>query len=497
MFAHKYLMKVVASLIFSVSSFISLIFMTRYVGEAYGMMMWGMALVATFNSALDIGFRTATIKMVSGGEDLNKCVSTYLAIRIGISAATAFLVLLTSLIMSVVGEDVYPSEFWAVAGVFIVYYILDNFHSVMAATFIGRMEAGKESIVLTAEYLTRSAALIVLAVFGASAVLLSFGYLIGGAFAVTTAFILFRRIKVKLVRPAFFKEYALFVTPLAIPLILSSVVAYIDKVMIGAFYGEIEVGYYAAAAGIIYSLVSLGTVMNGLLLSHMTKLNVEGKKREARDTLWAAQRYLAMLMLPATVFLLIFGNEAAVALFKDGFAASGPILSVLAFTIYLKILSGMFSQVLFSMGHTKSYGRSTIAHTVLILLLFVILIPGQFFSILSGGVGAATAVVVGKLLFVILLILSIKRLGASSLYPRIYLHIITALVVMVMLYCVKILFEPSGLVPLILLAMLSVVIYATVLMLIKEITKKDIAFIRDTLNPKNLYDDFISEIRRE
>lgn len=496
MFAHKYVMRVSASLVFFASSFISVAIMARYVGEAYGMMMWGMAFVAILNNALDLGFYSANIKKISEGKDLNKCVSTYLAISIAVSTITVCLVLVSFLAIGLLGDSL-PTEFWAVAAVFVGYFILNNMNLVVRGTFTGRMEGGKESIILTTEYLVRSAILIILAVLGTSAVVLSLGYVIGSACALLVALTLFRPLKVKLTRPAFFKEYSTFIVPLAVPMVLFAIIAYLDRMMIGVFYDELEVAFYAAAMGIVYAFVTIGVVMNGLLLSHMSKLDAKEKKDEARNTLWAAQKYLAVLMLPATVFLFIFGNETSVALFSDGFAASGPIMSVLALYIFLAVLAGLFSQVLLSMNRTVRYGRVATVHAIATILLFLILIPGSLFGSMAAGTGAALSLVLGNLLFVLLLIASIRRIGAPGIYPRLFIHVAAALVLAGLLYLVKIYLEPSGLISLALLSLVSITVYVIVLAAVKEISKKDVHFIRDAMSPKNLYEDLMDEIKNE
>jgi O-antigen/teichoic acid export membrane protein len=496
LFARKFVIRVVSSIIFAASSFISLIFMTRYVGEAYGMMMWGMSLVALFNTVLEVGFHPANIKMISEGKDLNKCVSTYLAIRIALSVGIVCMVLFTALVMNYLNSG-FPREFWIVSGVFVLYFAVDNVLMVLRGTFIGHMDAGKETLALTATYLVRAASLIAFSLIGASAVVLSMGYVIGTLFALIIAYILFRPLKVRLVRPAFFREYWVFVAPLVIPMALIAVIGYIDKVMIGAFYGEFEVGIYTAAYGVVFALLSLGMVMDGILLSYMSKLNAAGKSAEARNTLWSAQKYLAMLMLPATVFLLVFGNETAVALFKSDFAASGPILSVFAIGIYLTVLANMFSQVLLSMNRTGQYGRTATVYAVSTLFMFFVLIPDTFFEDIGGGLGAAWATSIGKLFFAVLLVIALKRVGSPNIYPRMYIHLVAAAVLGAVLYAIKIYAGPEGILPLVVIALLSVIIYSGVLAAVREFTRNDIGFIRETLNPKNLYDDLMSEMTRE
>jgi O-antigen/teichoic acid export membrane protein len=487
------MMKVTASIIFSVSSFISLIFMARYAGEAYGMMMWGMSFVATFNAALDMGFHATNIKKVSEGKDISKCVSTQLAIRIVTSTVTVGIVLLSSLLMGQLGVS-FPAEFWMVTGVFLLYYILDNLLHVMTGTFIGRMDIGKESAVLTASYIVRSACLIIFAVLGASAVLLSLGYVAGAVCALIISFVLFRSLKVRLVRPAFFREYVSFAAPMSISVILFAVVSYIDKVLIGAFHDEMEVGYYAAAAGVVFALISIGTVMNTLLLSHMSRLMVEGRKEDAKSTLWKTQKYLAALIFPATAFLLILGDGTAVALFGEGFADSGPVLSVLALGIYLTVLSGILSHVLLSMNQTARYGRVATVYAVVTILLFLMIIPGRISDSVSGAVGAALALVIGSAVFVILLTVTARRIGAPGIYPRTYIHILAAAVLAILLYAVRTHLEPHGIIQLALLAVMSVALYLGILLVVKEITRSDIRFIRETLDPRNIYEDLMDEM---
>jgi len=201
-------------------------------------------------------------------------------------------------------------------------------------------------------------------------------------------------------------------------------------------------------------------------------------------------------MLPATVFLVMFGNETAIMLFGEGFAESGPVLSVLAFNIYIVTLSGLLTYAMLSMNRTKSYGKIATVYAVITMLLFVLIIPGNLSGIASGAVGAATALVAGSFLFVLLLIAATKRLGIPGLYPRTYIHVITATILLILLYHVKSYFVPSGFIPLMLLALMSVAVYTGIILAVKEITKSDIKFIRDTLNPKNIYEDLMDEMRK-
>jgi O-antigen/teichoic acid export membrane protein len=358
------------------------------------------------------------------------------------------------------------------------------------------MEAGKESLVLTTDYIIRASALTVFAVIGTSVTVLSLGYVAGAVGSLAVAFVLLRSMKIRLVRPAFFREYVKFVLPMALPLVVSTLPLVVDRIVIGMFHGEFEVGLYSAAVGITTSIFMLGTVVNSLMLSHVSRLIADNRTEEARSSVWAAQKYLAFIMLPATVFLIVFGNEAALVLFGKDFAGSGPIMSILAAGIFFNVLGGILSQVLISAGRTDLYGRSLIAYAVLTLALIFVIIPDRSLGI-GGGEGAAVAVVGGIILYSVLLAYYLRRLGLFGVYPRVCIHSAAAAAVLVMLCLVRTYLEPTGLVPLILIAFGALFAYAAILAAVKELTKDDIRFVRRTFSFRNIRKDLKDEMRNK
>ena len=161
MLVHKYMMKVTSNIVSALASFVALMFMTRYVPDEYGLMMWGFAFVALFNAVADLGFGTAHIKFVASGRDLNDCFSTYALIR----TLFAGLMLLLATIFTVIGihNGSISLEAAAVVLVFIIFYTIWDVRSILTTTFDARLESGKASIILMTETIIRSAILIILA----------------------------------------------------------------------------------------------------------------------------------------------------------------------------------------------------------------------------------------------------------------------------------------------------------------------------------------------
>jgi len=497
MFSHKYIVKLSASLIFSISSFVSLMIMTRFVGEEYGLMMWGMSIVATVNAAFDVGLTLTNIKKIADQNELGKCVSAALAIRGVLTVVMVIVLLILLTVLSFTGEGL-GNEMMLIILVFLVYFIIDGFRQIMTSTFIGRMEAGNEAAILISEYITRSALLILFALAGMSAVILSLGYLGGTIVAVSLGLILSRRLKIRLTRPKMAPEYVKFAIPLALPLSLIMVITFVDRAIIGAFWGPLEVGYYSAAYGLFFATVTVGTVLNTLLLSHMSKLHSEGKKGDVHNTLWTSQRYLATFLLPVTAFLFIFGDDTASILFGGGFTEAGPILSILSLAIYPMVLGNILSHILLSTNRNASYGRMMTVYAVSVIIMFLLFVPDELFGIRLlglGAVGAALSLLIGSVSLFLAASFVLKRQEGLRNYPRLILYLIAALILTAVLYIVRESMDFPGVLWYVIIALLSLTMYICMMIAVKEFTKDDVRFMIDTINPKNLYDDIKDEMK--
>jgi len=499
LFAHKYVLKLTASIVFSAATFISLMVMTRYSGEAYGLMVWGMSIVATVNAALGMGLHLTNTKKVAEQNELGACVSAAFAIRAGLSAIMVIILLTFLAVLSLIGEGL-SSVMMNIVLIFIVYFVVDGFRAMVESTFTGRMEAGKEAIVQMSECVVRVSLLIIFALTGASAVLLSLSYLAGAMVALFVGFMFFGRLGVRLKYPRMAREYIKFTIPLALPISMVAMILFVDKAIIGAFWGSMEVAYYTAAYGLFFAFVMVGTVMSTLVLSHMSKLHSEGKKDSMHSTLWTSQRYLAAFLLPVTVFLVIFGDNVAGILFGGGFTASGPVISVLALAIYPMTLGNIMSSVLLSTNRNVSYGRISMIYAVSVLIMFVLFIPRSLFGIPLfglGGVGAALSFLIGSLLLFTMVSLVLKKEETVRNHPKLLLYVIAALAVGTVLYVIREEFVFLGVLWYVALALMTLLMYLGILALIKEFTMKDLRFIMDTFNPRNLYHDLLDEMKND
>jgi len=497
MFARKYLIKVLATILSSVLSFASLMVMTRYVGSEYGVMMWGFSFIALFNALSDLGFASAHIKKMTEGEDCDRCITTFVLIKVALIAVATVAVLITLLIQGFMGYE-YSKEMKIVVVSFVVYYAIFNLTGIMTTTYLARMEAGKESAVLVTESAVRSAFLIIFAVIGVSASVLSASYIIGAVSSLTVCLMMFRSVGYKPKRPLIVRKYVSFAAPLAVACILTTAINNLDRVLIGIYYGSEDVGFYSAAMGVIYAMTVIGTVVGGLLLSHFSTLNSESRKDDMKNTFWTIQRYTMMLMLPIVVFFIVFGVEASAILFGEGFSEAGNILSVLVISVPITMILTVNTQLLASLNKTYVYGKIAIIYSIIIISMFMLTIPENLFGFRMlgmGTIGAAVSVVVGNFAFLAMTSIASAKTADMSVYPKIYLYMVAMVASLVVAYLIDWHTHVQGIISVFFALILTVAAYFSVLIVTKEFSKNDIRFMLDIIGVRNTHADMKEDKR--
>ncbi len=482
MLVHKYIMKVISSIVAAVASFVALMVMTRYVGAEYGVMMWGFAFVALFNAVAGLGFETAHIKFVAEGKDQDNCFSTFTVIRL---LLTGLMVVLTAsfTIVGVFNNSI-GTDLAAVIFIFIFYYAIWDIRSILTVTFDARLESGKSSIIIIVESVVRSAILIVLALMQVSVDILSLAYVIGMIIAAISSLALCRNIGVRLVRPTMFREYFTYAAPLVISSLALMIIESLDKVMIGFNGDALEVGYYAAAMGAVIAVVGLGNSMNNVILPQLSNSEMTSSKSEG--LVWMSQKYLMMFLFPVMAVLMVYGEVIASVLFGSSFSRAGIILSILGVMMTLKVLSGLLSQVLYATNNAGLYTKASLIYCVFVFVLYFLFIPDTGIWTWTGGVGAALAVSVGSLLYIILLSYYVKHAAGIGLYPNLWKHMVSLIATLFILGAIWYQFDVSGPLWVIMVSTVGLIVYFGVLVIFKELRRSDIEFFMNAMSPKQL-----------
>ena len=493
MLAHKYVMKMGSNVFASLVSFISLMVMTRYVSDQYGVMMWAWAFVAVFNAVTDMGFNLTNVKFVSEGRDPDRCFSTFLTIKIVMGAGMAALSLLSAYVSYVLTHSM-DDEAFLVVLVFVVYYLVWDLQTSMTYTFDGKGENGKSSLILMIEFLARAVTLTVLAFMQVSAPVLALGYVVGIAASSISCVMIFRHSHLRLCRPDYLRDYLAFTAPIAVSLLLVTAVEYLDKVIIGFSFDGREVGYYTASAGVIWTFSNLGKSLNTVILPKLSEYRgSESGRAEMQGMIWKTERYLALLIFPVMVVMLIFGREIAVVLFGAGYERSGDVMSVQCMVLYSVVINALMTQVLYSTNNAKVYGRCSAMYIAVVLAGFLLFIPTYACGL--GAVGAGLAMSVGYLFQAIMLVLSVRRYAGISFYGRLWRHLVVAAIDAVVLLAIDHCLGISGFLPLVAVSLFCLAMHFGLSALFREFNRSDAAFFKDALDPKKLSSSMREEMR--
>ncbi len=493
--AHKFLMKAGSNAIASVLSFVSLMVMTRYVGEQYGLMMWGWAFVAMFNCVTDLGFNSANLKYVSKRDsNQNSYFTTFLVLKVALSVIAMVASLASCLLTA--SSDAMNAESIGVCLVFSLYFVAYNIQTAISVSFDARLETGKASAILAIEAIVRAIALMIMAMMGVDAITLSMGYVLGIAASVAVTTYLYHRCDLHLERPRFFREYAVFAAPIAFSIMSVSVIEYLDKVLIGFFGTPLDVGNYTAAFGVVGAFTTLGASLNNILLPHLSKDGVSAEKDT--DTVWMIEKYLSALLLPILTFILILGPEIGIVLYGSDYVESGYILSIQSVHIYAYIMVGMLAQVLYAAGKSSIYLKGTIIFTIISLIGYVLLIPSTFGGVdlfgLSGR-GASLALSIAYTILLIFVIVQVRKVTGIGMYPRLWRCFVAAAFGGIFLLALHEIFGISGLIPLAIAGIASEVMFIIVLRLLGEFGRKEIDFVKTLLNPRLVKESLSDEMK--
>ena len=154
--------------------------------------------------------------------------------------------------------------------------------------------------------------------------------------------------------------------------LLSMVYYKINVLMLSKMEGELEIGYYMAAATLIETLYFIPEAVNNSLFPAFSR--IYGFSMEALQRLYAKMvKYLVLITVAVCVGCLLVGDKILLLIYGDAYLKSLPTLRVLIFFWAFMFFSSMLSILLFSIKKEKTQvkimGLSCVVNIVLSLML--------------------------------------------------------------------------------------------------------------------------------
>lgn len=499
----------------------------------YGEFEGALAILGILFLFADLGMADAHVKRVSEGMHAGDCFVTYSVFRL--AAAALFVLVSLSLLFLytvVLGRtivDVSTSAFMLV----MVYYVIKSLQTVAQSTFDARLEIARSQLGSLVETVVRIGATILVA-FVFSAVTADAGILAGrvdrenavwrwvaenpagaiaatwalGALVATTVLGLYlRRVAERgRFRWDVLRSYFAFGLPLFLPAAFGIIAMFIDRAVLTLFGTNVDTADFAGPRRIVGVVEGLGVALGVVLFPAISQAAAQNDKAAIARMMDRSSRYMSLLVMPIVAFLVFFPLPVIELILGRGFADRpniGLVMPILAATTYLLVLARPHLNLLLGHGHAGMAARAGIVAGILTLTLNLVLVPDDIKSLgiqLFGlkAVGSAIATLVATAAGLALLMHATWRTEGYVERAPLWKHVLAGLAMGGAVWLAQLAtgIPVHGAVRIVAYAALGTLVYAAALIAMREVTRDDVAYAKDTLHPGHMLRYLRAELGR-
>jgi len=496
--------------------------------EATGVIGFAMAFLGIFNIISSLGFNEAHVKKISEGQDLGRCIGTFITIKVVLNIImVASIFLFIFLWKNFFGGGFIDATTESVVYVFILYYVVLNLQCIPRFTFQGTQEIAKRQLAVIFEGLVKSPLEILVALAGVSitgvAVAPAFGwpdileplrfylaqhpqgalamtYVFGAAGPLLIGILLIRKYPLKMPTKQSMKSYTLFALPLSIISIMGIITINIDKVMIGYFWTSSEVGYYFTIQQILQLLTIVFQSVGMALFPSFSKHHSQKNFTKIKTTALLGERYLSMIMIPPIVVLIVYSAPVISIMLSNSFLPAVTTLSILALMNYFRAQNNYLRSLITGINSPRTLLLTSLATVVSNVFLNLILIPenGLLSSFgINGASGASIATLASTALCFFYMKYFAKKLISIPVFQKEYLLHVTAGIIMgAFLLFLNQFIDVYPWYVIFVMSILGLGVYLAVLNLLKEFDKDDFNFFTDVFNLKRMIGYIKSDFKK-
>ncbi len=460
--------------------------------ETLGIVGFGVGFVGSFFILAGLGVQAAHVKRISQGEPLDLCLGAFALIKvvqIGLAVATTFLALFVW--SEVLGRGFETALHLRVVYIMILYFVAISVADYGTSTFNARLQTAKTQTAALTGTVVRVAGMIVVAVAGLGPLEIAWAYVAGALALAGGALFFLRRYPLGPPRLGRVKSYMKFALPLAVPAALTSLSVYIDKAVIQLFWGVAEVGYYFTTQLIFRLLASIAAAVSLLLFPVLSRHHARDEIDELRSRSRQAERYLSMILAPASAFLILYPEGVIHVLLADDFLPAVNVLRLFGAAAFVFGLGVPRGTILQGMDRADLAGFVSLLAALVILALYFVLIPTSIFGVGLAGLGAqgaAASVLVGYSVALGIALFFSHRLVGDRVHRPVVFHVAAAASIAIIFTLVLSPEQALNWRWFHLLAVGAAFLgaYIAVLTVAREFRRSDVLFFLDILNPRKM-----------
>ena len=416
-----------------------------------------------------LGLGNAVVRFLAGDTDRDKVSEDFLSVLGAVFIAgliLMFLLLLSSdYLASIIFKNVNSSVYIKLASVLV---ILNSMRLITLVFYRTRMKMGLYTVLDLGWNVLQFGLMMAAVLLGYELTGVIVAVVASGAILfVVNLLIILRQVGFRLPHFSNIKAYLRWGLPLiplyAIALISSSSDRYIISYFLGATAAGIYNAAYLIAGCAIFILPPLGVV----LFPTVTKAYNEGNINEAQSYLKYSLKYAMMITIPSAFGLTILAKPLLAILTRPEFVAGSIVVPFVAFASLLLVLCEISSYIIYISNRTQLILGLSGTSAVLSIILNVLLIPHL------GIMGAAIAIFISYAVLTLLTLMISRRYLKFDLSLPFILKSTIASAVMVL--CIW-LFNPASLIEVLVSMLGGALIYFSVLLVIKGLSKSEITF---------------------
>jgi len=464
-----------------------------------GMIAFAYAFIGLFDFIFDPGLSTAHIKIASEKKDFGYCVGTYLSLKV-ISAAVATLVLMGALFWTIfIGDGFDTPGLHKVVLIILVSKIIENIFMYPLVSFTATQEMAKRTTIKFLKSFSDLIFVATVALFYRNVYALASTHVLTEIVIAAGSLYLFKGYPLKKPRRSDYKRYIKFSLPLIGISVVGILSRSIDKIMIQAFWGSIQVGQYHCASRATEFMLILSASLLTVLIPIFSNMHAKGKFEEIKLILEKAEKYMMLLIGPLLMFIFAFARPLVILFLGKEFAMSVPIMRILCVSTLGLTLIRPINSLIVGIGKVKWIFWLTCFLVGTNFILNMVFIPDHLLGMKMiglGALGAAVATAITRLSGVGMLCLLLrKKMKFNPVSSSLIKSIIPIFIVATLF--IYIVFPVTGediwvlsFVP------IALLIYVGLLKLLGEFGKPEITLILAAANPKKLKSYIKNEFTR-
>jgi O-antigen/teichoic acid export membrane protein len=310
--------------------------------------------------------------------------------------------------------------------------------------------------------------------------------------------VLMRTCRVSMPDKLMLKSYVRSLVPVFIISITLILDLFLDKVVVGYFWGEVELGLYFGVQRMAVFVGVFSLSVATLILPSVTTYFIKRDVAASWEVVNQAERYVSLIVIPTAAFYLVYGGDIVRTFLTDEFLDAVPTMELIVIASAVVALVLPLRSVIVGVGKPGTLFKINVGGLAIQLALMLVFVPETFMGVKMfalKGVGAALALLFTSIYYFFMLRYMAWRIGRILPNSRSFRHVISAITMVGSMYVVDWLIVPSvDWLALVLLAFVGVLVYGLSAYLMGELDREDYRYFKSMLNPQHTFQYVVNEL---